>query len=137
MKKVVASMMLLNQDGEILLSRRKDNGLYCPPGGKVDADELVVKAGVRELQEETGIITTATCCTALGYTDSPSKLIFFFLVTTWKGQAQNLEPKKHEDWKWMSHFPSNNEIVEGLKTFKQLYRDKMYDLWRRTHKRVS
>jgi ADP-ribose pyrophosphatase YjhB (NUDIX family) len=41
---------------KILLTRRTDNGLWCLPGGGVDAGESVSEACEREVLEETGLI---------------------------------------------------------------------------------
>ncbi len=41
---------------KILLTKRTDNGLWCLPGGGVDAGESVSEACEREVLEETGLI---------------------------------------------------------------------------------
>jgi ADP-ribose pyrophosphatase YjhB (NUDIX family) len=41
---------------KILLTKRTDNGLWCLPGGGVDAGESVGEACEREVLEETGLI---------------------------------------------------------------------------------
>ena len=41
---------------KILLTRRTDNGLWCLPGGGVDAGESVSEACEREVLEETGLV---------------------------------------------------------------------------------
>ena len=40
---------------KILLTCRKDNGLWCLPGGGIDPGESVVEACAREVWEETGL----------------------------------------------------------------------------------
>jgi ADP-ribose pyrophosphatase YjhB (NUDIX family) len=40
---------------KVLLTRRADNGLWCVPGGGVDAGESVAEACEREVFEETGL----------------------------------------------------------------------------------
>lgn len=40
---------------KLLLTRRMDNGLWCLPGGHVEAGETVAEACLRELWEETGL----------------------------------------------------------------------------------
>jgi len=42
-------------NNKILLTCRKDNGLWCLPGGAIDPGESVVEACVREVLEETGL----------------------------------------------------------------------------------
>ena len=41
--------------GRILLERRRDNGLWGLPGGRVEPGESVAQAAVREVWEETGL----------------------------------------------------------------------------------
>lgn len=53
-KKVGASCAIM-RDGRLLLTRREDNGLWCLPGGGVDAGETWATAATREALEETGL----------------------------------------------------------------------------------
>ena len=51
-----ASVILINDHDEILLQRRRDNGLWAYHGGSVELNEVVEEAAARELFEETGLI---------------------------------------------------------------------------------
>ena len=51
--------ILYSTDGQILLQRRSDNGLWGLPGGSVEIGESVRDAIVREVREETGLIAEA------------------------------------------------------------------------------
>lgn len=51
-----ASVIVENEQGEILLQLRKDNYCWGYPGGSVELDEVVEEAAKRELFEETGLI---------------------------------------------------------------------------------
>jgi len=51
-----ASVIVVNECGEILLQLRKDNNCWGYPGGSVDINEVVEDAARRELFEETGIV---------------------------------------------------------------------------------
>lgn len=48
--------VIFNEAGSVLLTRRRDNGLWCLPGGMFVTGETVTEAVVREVQEETGLI---------------------------------------------------------------------------------
>jgi ADP-ribose pyrophosphatase YjhB (NUDIX family) len=50
-----ANVVAVNEDGEILLVRRSDNGNWALPGGAMDLGESLPEAAVRETAEETGI----------------------------------------------------------------------------------
>ena len=51
-----ASVIVINENDEILLQLRKDNNHWGYPGGSVDINEVVEEAAKRELLEETGIV---------------------------------------------------------------------------------
>jgi ADP-ribose pyrophosphatase YjhB (NUDIX family) len=50
-----ASVIVVNDDGMILLIRRTDNGNLALPGGGMDLGETITHAAVREVKEETGL----------------------------------------------------------------------------------
>lgn len=50
-----ASVIVINEKGEILLQKRADNGLWGYAGGCTEIDEPVEEAAARELEEETGL----------------------------------------------------------------------------------
>jgi ADP-ribose pyrophosphatase YjhB (NUDIX family) len=53
--KIAVNALVFNGQGEVLLAKRTDNGLWCIPGGHVDLGETLSQACVRELYEETGL----------------------------------------------------------------------------------
>jgi 8-oxo-dGTP pyrophosphatase MutT (NUDIX family) len=50
-----ANVVVLNEDKQILLIKRTDNGNWSLPGGAMDLGESIGQAALREVQEETGI----------------------------------------------------------------------------------
>ena len=54
-EKKVALLIGVNEEGEVLVGRRTDNGRLALPGGGVEEDEEINKAAIRELAEETGM----------------------------------------------------------------------------------
>jgi ADP-ribose pyrophosphatase YjhB (NUDIX family) len=53
--KIAVNALVFNAQGEVLLAKRTDNGLWCIPGGHVDLGETLAEACLRELYEETGL----------------------------------------------------------------------------------
>lgn len=49
-------VVVFNEQGEILLEERSDDGFFDFPGGGLDLKETLEDAARRELEEETGII---------------------------------------------------------------------------------
>jgi 8-oxo-dGTP pyrophosphatase MutT (NUDIX family) len=50
-----ANVVVVNEDGKILLIRRTDNGNVALPGGGMDLGESITQAAIREVKEETGL----------------------------------------------------------------------------------
>jgi ADP-ribose pyrophosphatase YjhB (NUDIX family) len=50
-----ANVVVVNDDGAILLIRRTDNGNLALPGGGMDLGESITHTAVREVKEETGL----------------------------------------------------------------------------------
>ena len=53
-------VIVRNATGQILLEKRSDNGLWGPPGGRIEPGESVAEAAVREVREETGFTVEVT-----------------------------------------------------------------------------
>ena len=51
-----AAVMIVNKDGEILLERRRDNGLWDYPAGSMELGESFEECARREALEETGLV---------------------------------------------------------------------------------
>lgn len=90
---LVAAVVLVDADGRVLLAQRPEGkamaGLWEFPGGKVEAGETPEAALIRELHEELGIDTWASCLAPLtfashGYDDF-HLLMPVFICRKWKG----------------------------------------------------
>src|SRR5258708_15844732 len=55
-----ANVIVVNDQDQILVIRRTDNGNWAVPGGAMDPGESITDAAVRETQEETGIVCEIT-----------------------------------------------------------------------------
>ena len=90
---LVAAVVLVDADGRILLAQRPEGkamaGLWEFPGGKVEPGETPEAALIRELHEELGIDTWASCLAPLtfashGYADF-HLLMPVFICRRWDG----------------------------------------------------
>jgi len=69
------NVIVVNDEGSILMIRRTDNGNWAVPGGAVDLGESLAQAAVRETLEETGIECEVTGITGI-YSD-PRHVILY------------------------------------------------------------
>lgn len=99
---LVSAVALIDPDGRILLAQRPEGksmaGLWEFPGGKVEAGETPEAALIRELHEELGIDTWASCLAPLTFAshsyDDFHLIMPLFACRKWQGIVTPLEGQK-------------------------------------------
>jgi 8-oxo-dGTP diphosphatase len=117
----VVVAVIEDDDGHILISERQSGqhlaGLWEFPGGKVDADESLVQALKRELQEELGVAFAYSEFMCSIEHEYPEKCVCLevFYVRELKSKAQGIEgqairwvPKNELD---AFSFPEANAVI--------------------------
>jgi len=70
------SAVIFNEDrSKALLTRRTDNGLWCIPGGGMEAGESAAEACIREVWEETGLHVEVK--RLIGVYSNPHQLVIY------------------------------------------------------------
>lgn len=90
---LVSAVALIDIDGRVLLAQRPEGksmaGLWEFPGGKVEVGETPEAALIRELQEELGIDTWASCLAPLTFAshsyDDFHLMMPLFACRKWEG----------------------------------------------------
>ncbi|MBC7157418.1 MAG: (deoxy)nucleoside triphosphate pyrophosphohydrolase [Rhodobacteraceae bacterium] len=90
---LVSAVALIDADGRVLLAQRPEGrtmaGLWEFPGGKVEPHETPEAALIRELHEELGIDTWASCLAPLTFASHPYPdfhlLMPLFACRKWQG----------------------------------------------------
>jgi len=91
---LVSAVALIDVDGRVLLAQRPEGrsmaGLWEFPGGKVERGETPETALIRELEEELGIDTWASCLAPLTFASHAYEdfhlLMPLFACRKWQGQ---------------------------------------------------
>ena len=93
---LVVAAALVDADGRVLLQQRPPGramaGSWEFPGGKVEEGETPEAALIRELEEELGIQTHASCLAPAAFASEPlgnrHLLLLLYICRKWQGLAQ-------------------------------------------------
>ncbi|SEA31640.1 (deoxy)nucleoside triphosphate pyrophosphohydrolase [Rubrimonas cliftonensis] len=96
---LVAACALVDPDGRVLLAQRPEGkalaGLWEFPGGKLEPGETPEACLIRELAEELGVDTWASCLAPLSFAshgyDDFHLLMPLYVCRRWAGTAQGRE----------------------------------------------
>ena len=102
--KIVVSIALINNENEILLSKRPEkkhlSGFWEFPGGKVEEGETPEKALIREVKEELNIDINNKCIAPLSFSEFDYKnfqlLLLLYICRRWDGEPMSMENNKLE-----------------------------------------
>ena len=103
---LVSAVALIDPDGRVLIAQRPEGkamaGLWEFPGGKVEPGETPEEALIREMQEELGIDTWASCLAPLTFAshkyDDFHLLMPLFVCRKWQGIPRSRE---NQALKWV------------------------------------
>ena len=102
--KIVVSIALINNENEILLSKRPQkkhlSGFWEFPGGKVEEGETPEKALIREVKEELNININNKCIAPLSFSEFDYNnfqlLLLLYICRRWDGVPMSMENNKLE-----------------------------------------
>ncbi|MDQ6418582.1 NUDIX domain-containing protein [Paenibacillus sp. LHD-117] len=129
--------LLFFKDDEVLLLKRKNTGFedgkWSVVAGRIDGNEEVKAAAIREAKEEAGvdIVSDDLEVTGVFHRRNPkgagSEWIDFYLsVRNWQGEIVNMEPHKCEELRW---FRMNELPVDMIGYVRIAVQKKQDSLW--------
>ena len=103
---LVVACALVDHDNRILVTQRPEGksmaGMWEFPGGKIELGETPEIALIRELQEELGIKTFASCLAPLNFSSHDYEefhlLMPLYICRKWEGI---LQARENQAMKWM------------------------------------
>lgn len=103
----VALITAYNENGELLIGKRLDSGLFTLPGGHLNPGETPRQAAIRELYEETGL-KCISMSFLTQYTSDHGVVLYCFSAFVQGTPHGNLDPDQEvQDWKFI-------DVSEGL-----------------------
>ena len=98
------------QPRQVLLTKRRADrtdwaGLWGVPAGRLQEDEEVEEALMRDLAEESGLLAREFEFLETVYAEEPTSgrryVHNLYLVSEWEGEAENRSPDEHEAVVWV------------------------------------
>jgi ADP-ribose pyrophosphatase YjhB (NUDIX family) len=128
--RLAARVILLNQNDEILLVANSQKNVWFTPGGRVEPDETIEQAAIRETFEETGITIDNLKLVYIREAQDHNierpqhHVCFYFLART-----DSLLPdswQDHDGYVDLNKFFSQQELAQVDKVWPGLLRDKFW-----------
>ena len=97
-KRLIALLALVNEKNEVLISLRKNkkeyDGYWEYPGGKVEEDESLGQAIIREIKEEIDLEISNNCIAPLTFAvdqhEGSETVLFLYICRKWEGSITSL-----------------------------------------------
>ena len=127
-------VLIFNENEEILLEKRTDNGLYCFPGGSIDLGEKLEEAARRETREEVGLelneltlfLITSGEQGRLEYPngDVTYYVTFYYSSTPKEGSIPAIGDGESSELVWLSwdEIPEESKLLPGTKKALEAFR---------------
>ncbi|MCI3919448.1 NUDIX domain-containing protein [Paenibacillus sp. TRM 82003] len=115
--------VLFYRDDEVLLLKRQNTGFedgkWSVVAGRMDGNEEVIAAAIREAKEESGVIIHPEQISIVGIMhrkNTSSEWVDFFLkVESWENEIVNVEPEKCEELKWFNRDALPEDMVPYIR----------------------
>lgn len=119
--------LILDDKDRVLLSQRRDNGLWNLPGGTLEIGETIDQCLVREVKEETGLKVDVISPVGIYSKKRVNDLVMVFECEIIGGKLKVTEESKKHGWFKRGKFPLKT-IPRHAARIKDFFknRDKLY-----------
>ncbi|HEX7633349.1 MAG TPA: NUDIX domain-containing protein [Candidatus Saccharimonadales bacterium] len=119
-----AVYVIFRREGKIAFLLRENtdwmNGYYTVAAGKVEKNEPILQAAVREIKEEVGVTVKPENLKFLLVGDRHDEvdwIDFWFEATDWEGELHNAEPHVHKELVWFDPHNLPENIVPSVRFY--------------------
>jgi 8-oxo-dGTP diphosphatase len=120
---VSVAAVVVNEDGHVLVTQRRDNGHWEPPGGVLELDESVTEGLKREVQEETGFEIQPDRLTGV-YKNMPRGIVaLVFRAHIISGCATASDETMHVEWWPPSSIEAEMDEAYSIRIYDALQDD--------------
>jgi ADP-ribose pyrophosphatase YjhB (NUDIX family) len=95
---VSVAAVVVNEEGQILVTQRRDNGHWEPPGGVLELNETIIDCVKREVREETGYEIEPDQMTGVYKNLSRGIVALVFRAHVTGGHRSLSEETSHVEW---------------------------------------
>ena len=125
-KRLIALLALVNEKNEVLISFRKNkkeyDGYWEYPGGKVEENETLEQAIIREIKEEIDLEISKNCIAPLTFAvdqnGESETVLFLYICRKWEGSVTSLLDQR---MKWVKpidlaeyQMPAPNRFLNSI-----------------------
>jgi 8-oxo-dGTP pyrophosphatase MutT (NUDIX family) len=121
--RVWASAVIVDDEGRVLISHRRDRDLWNLPGGKIDTGELPVAGLRREVREETGLEVVVEQLVGVYQQPDGAGLTVSYRCAPAGGTLSPSEEADCHVWLAPRHFPVNTHPQHALRVRQALRHD--------------
>lgn len=126
--------ILFYRNEEVLLLKRQNTGFadgkWSVVAGRMDGNEEVIAAAIREAKEEAGVDIEPSEIKVVGVmhrkNTSSEWFDFYLLVNSWKGEITNVEPHKCEELRWFHVKELPDNIIPYIRSAVERSHEQMW-----------
>jgi 8-oxo-dGTP diphosphatase len=95
---VSIAAVVVDEFGRVLVTRRRDNGHWEPPGGVLEAEESILDGVKREVLEETGLVVEPIRLTGVYKNMARGIVALIFLARITTGEPTTSDETSRVEW---------------------------------------
>lgn len=128
----ISTVCYLIKDDKVLFLqfKKKWGNVYCPPGGKAEANESPTGCIIREYKEETGLELINPKLKGISYwnyMDNEYGVIFIYIANEYKGKLLSDSEEGNNEWINTKDISNLKQFDMNTKFTKEVFEDGIFE----------